>query len=368
MQPPSSGRPDPQADAGLRAAYALAVDRLSGLIESAMDAIITVDSAQCVVLYNRAAQEVFGWPADQVLGQPLVCLMPERFRTQHGQDVTRFGSTGVSSRRMSGSAVVRGLRRDGSEFPLEASISQAGDGADKLYTVILRDVSERVRAEQELQAFAAEAHRIREDEKARVARELHDELAQSLTALKMDTGWLRQRLGESAAPELTARLADMAAMLDRTVASTRRIAADLRPLMLDDLGLSPAIEWLSQHFTQRHGVGLQLALDDTVEPDALQATALFRITQEALANVGKHAAASRVQVALSRDGDDVVLQISDDGRGFDIRAPRKPQSLGLMGLRERVQLMGGTLAVDSAAGQGTRITVRARLVPRGGSA
>ena len=359
-----SDRPDPQADAQLRAAHALAVGRLSGLLESAMDAIITVDASQRIVIYNQAAQDVFGWRADEVLGQPLVRLMPERFRQQHGHDVDRFGSTGVSSRRMSRSAVVRGLRRDGSEFPVEASISQAGEGADKLYTVILRDISERVRAEQELQAFATEAHRIREGEKTRVARELHDELAQSLTALKMDTQWLRQRFGETAPPEVSHRLGEMAAMLDRTVASTRRIAADLRPLMLDDLGLLPAIEWLSQQFTQRHRIEVALALDESVEPDALQATALFRITQEALANVGKHAAATQVRVSLSRDGDDVVLHIGDDGCGFDTRAPRKPQSLGLMGLRERVQLMGGTLAVDAAPGQGTRITVRARFVPR----
>jgi len=353
----------PDADGQLRAAYELAVRRLSGMLESAMDAIISVDALQRIVIYNRAAEQVFGWNSDEVLGEPLTRLMPERFRRRHAQDVERFGATGVSSRRMSRSAVVWGLRRDGSEFPLEASISQVGDGADRLYTVILRDISERVHAERELQAFANEAHRIREGEKARVARELHDELAQSLTALKMDTQWLRQRVGAQSDAQVLQRLQDMSAMLDRTVAATRRIAADLRPLMLDDLGLQPALEWLCQQFTQRHGVPVQMSLDDTVEPDALQATAVFRITQEALANAGKHANARRVQVSLSRDGDELVLRVGDDGRGFDPAAPRKPQSLGLMGLRERVQLMGGQLAIDSQAGQGTRITVRARFVP-----
>src|SRR4051812_12417027 len=159
-----------------------------------MDAIITVDEAQAIVLYNRAAERIFGWPAQQVLGMPISQLIPERFARDHAQHMRQFGATGVSSRRMSGSTVVYGRRANGEEFPVDASISQLQTPEGKLFTVILRDVTERMRAQQELAAFAAQASAIREQEKSRVARELHDELAQSLTALKMDAIWLKDHL------------------------------------------------------------------------------------------------------------------------------------------------------------------------------
>ena len=133
---------------------------------------------------------------------------------------------------------------------MDASISQLDTPEGKLFTVILRDVSERVRAQEDLASFAKQANAIREQEKSRVARELHDELAQSLTALKMDAIWARDHLrGDTEGAR--AKLEEMLAMLDASVAATRRIAADLRPLVLDDLGLVPAIEWLVQNFAQR---------------------------------------------------------------------------------------------------------------------
>ena len=168
--------------------------RLSGLLDSAMDAIITVDAAQNIVLYNRAAERIFGLQADQVMGRSIDMLLPVRFRAGHGAHVQRFGATGVTSRRMGDRTVLLGLRAGGEEFPIEASISQLDTADGKLYTVILRDVTERVRAQDELAAFAAAASGVREQEKSRVARELHDELAQTLTALKMDANWVREHL------------------------------------------------------------------------------------------------------------------------------------------------------------------------------
>ncbi|MDF2464665.1 MAG: sensor signal transduction histidine kinase [Ramlibacter sp.] len=331
--------------------------RLSGLLDSAMDAIITVDESQRIVLYNRAAEKIFGWTTEEALGQSLAKLMPERFRGGHGAYVQRFGSTGVTSRRMGDTTVVYGRRADGEEFPMEASISQLKTADGKLFTVILRDVTERVRAQEERSAFAAAAHAIREEEKTRVARELHDELAQSLTALKMDTIWVRDNA--ATAPDmLQTKLAEMLSMLDRAVASTRRIAADLRPLMLDDLGLVPAIEWLVSNFSQRSGVAATLKADEELELREPYATAVFRIVQESLVNVGKHAAATEVTVSIEQVGDAVELVVQDNGKGFVTSAPRKPQSLGLMGLRERAQLLRGSVSIDSEPGEGTRVSVR----------
>ena len=335
--------------------------RLAGLLDSAMDGIITVNEAQTIVLYNRAAEKIFGWPSGQALGQALEALMPVRFRASHGQHISQFALTGVTSRRMGDGTVIYGLRANGEEFPMDASISQLETSEGKLFTVILRDVTERVRAQQERSAFAAAANAILEEEKTRVARELHDELAQSLTALKMDTNWVRDNAG-SAPEQVQRKLADMLVLLDGAVASTRRIAADLRPLLLDDLGLAPAIEWLAANFTQRHGVVCRLSVGDDLELQEPYATAVFRIVQESLANVGKHAGASLAVVAIELRPDEIVLAVQDNGSGFDVTAPRKAASLGLMGLRERAQLLNGTVAITSKPGAGTRVEVRIPLV------
>ena len=328
--------------------------RLAGLLDSAMDGIISIDATQSVVLYNKAAEKIFGWPAEQVLGQPLTRLMPARFRAGHAAQVQGFGETGVTSRRMSEGRVVYGLRQDGTEFPMEASISQLQTPDGPVYTVILRDVTDRLRARDELAAFAAEASGVREQEKSRIARELHDELAQSLTALKMDTIWVREHLRKDLMVA-EAKLTQMLTMLDASVAATRRISSDLRPLVLDDLGLVPAIEWLVQNFSQRTGMPCELDIDETLELDEPYATAVFRIVQESLANAGKHSSATKVRVRVAREGASMVLEVNDDGIGFAPGGPRRPQSLGLVGLRERAHLLHGQVEVSSAPGQGTRV-------------
>ena len=332
------------------------IARLSGLLDSAMDAIIAIDESQRIVLYNRAAEIVFGWRADQVMGEPLDKLIPERFRQRHAHHVKKFATMGVTSRRMADGTVLHGQRASGKEFPIEASISQLDTGDGKLLTVIVRDITEKVRAQEELSAFAAEAHATLENEKRRVARELHDELAQSLTALKMDAIWVQGNLpaGSDAA---SSKLREMLAVLDGTVAATRRIAADLRPLLLDDLGLVPAVEWLVQSFIQRSSMACALVVDEDMELHEPYATAVFRILQEVLANVAKHARAKHTTVDIERDAGAVMLRVSDDGQGFSLAEPRKPESLGLMGLRERVRLLKGSMDIDTAPGRGTRIAV-----------
>jgi PAS domain S-box-containing protein len=330
--------------------------RLTGLLDSAMDGIITVDAHQRIIMYNRAAEKIFGWPQLQVMGQPLDMLLPARFRHGHASHMDRFGHTGVTSRRMGGDMVIHGMRRSGEEFPMDASISQVDTPEGKLYTVILRDVTERVRAQEDLAAFATQANAIREQEKSRVARELHDELAQSLTALKMDAIWVKDNLQRD--PQaMPAKIDGMLRMLDDAVASTRRIAADLRPLILDDLGLMPAIDWLVQNFQQRNRIPCALEADEDLELPEPYATAAFRIVQESLVNVAKHSKAAHVTVSIAPVEGGLRVKVHDDGVGFDTQAPRKAASLGLAGLRERAQLLKGSVVVHSKPGQGTMIDV-----------
>ena len=347
--------------------------RLRGILDSAMDAIITVDEHQQIVLFNVAAEQVFGCPREQAIGAPLASFIPARFRNAHSEHLKRFRETGASSRRVGHSRIVLGLRRNGEEFPIDASISQTSEHGQHFYTVILRDVTERKRNEEalgrsreEIRKLALAAQSLGEQEKSRVARELHDELGQALTALKIDVAWLCEVLA-SAPDEVKRKLALMQVLLDSTVAATRRISADLRPLILDDLGLEAAADWLAQNFSSRTGVACELA----VAPDMLDladphATTVFRALQESLTNIAKHAAASQVEVTLERDADSVVLTVRDNGRGFASGAPRKPESFGLLGLRERANLLGGELSVESAPGRGTSIELRLPMERAGG--
>jgi PAS domain S-box-containing protein len=339
--------------------------RLRGILDSAMDAIITVDESQHIVLFNAAAEAVFGCPREQAIGAPLAWFIPARFRDAHTQHIRAFGANGASPRRMGVQRIVTGLRRSGEEFPIDASISQVTEHGSVFYTVILRDVTERVRAEEalrdsreELRELGVAAHSVREQEKTRIARELHDELGQALTAFKMDVSWIKERLPASETA-IADKLARMHVLLDTTVAATRRISADLRPLILDDLGLIAGIEWLVQDFTRRTGIEGELAIAvPELELQDPQATALFRILQESLTNVARHARASQVEVVLDRSGDSVMLSVRDNGEGFVTTRPRQPNSYGLLGLRERAHLLGGEARIDSAPGQGTTIEVR----------
>jgi PAS domain S-box-containing protein len=339
--------------------------RLRGILESAMDAIITIDEKNHVVLFNKAAEDVFGCPREQAIGAPLEWFIPERYRAAHSAHVRRFGETGVSSRRMGASRIVMGLRRNGEEFPIDASISQITEDGQRFYTVILRDVTERWLADEALKAsreeirgLALSANNAREQEKARVARELHDELGQALTALKIDVTWMRDNVG--GAPEaVKSKLAAMQGLIDGTVTSARRISSELRPLMLDDLGLVAACDWLAQNFRQRTDAACELVIGegelDLPEPHA---TAVFRVLQESLTNATKHAQATQVEVTLERAGEEIVLTVRDNGKGFAPGQERKPHSHGLSGLRERASLLNGSLLIDSAPGRGTLIELR----------
>jgi len=331
-----------------------------------MEVIITVDEAQRIVIFNPMAEQVFGCSASDAVGTSLSRFIPERFRSDHAAHVKQFGVTGVSDRQMGRQRVLFGVRTNGEEFPIEASISQIQGDGGKLYTVMLRDVTERTRAEnalkssqEELQQLSANIQNIREEEKTRIARELHDDLGQLLTALKMDVSMLESALRDNGAPaELHLKTQAMHGLIDATVASVRRIAADLRPVMLDDLGPVPAIEWLVSDFTKRYGIAVTAdLLQDDSAFNAAGGTALFRIVQEALTNVARHAEAKHVTLQLQRDAEQYVIRISDDGRGVEPAAIRRDKSFGLLGIRERARLFGGTVSIDTEPGRGFSLTV-----------
>jgi signal transduction histidine kinase len=227
--------------------------------------------------------------------------------------------------------------------------------------LIATDLSEIKRAEQALRAsseqfrnLAARLLSVREEERARISREVHDELGQSLTAVKMDLAWLAGRLPRGNAHMLK-RIRSTGQLADSIMQSIRRISTELRPAVLD-LGLAAAVEWQVQEFQARSGVSckVRLLIREVVTSSA--STAMFRIFQETLTNVARHAEATRVEVVLQKQQDRLVLLIHDDGLGFDQADPALSKSLGLLGMRERAAILGGQVKISSAPGKGTTVS------------
>ena len=459
------------------------------------EASVTIDEQQRVVALNPAALRMFGYQPEQILGQPLGQLIPQRFRHAHATHIAAFEASGEAERRMSMRGTVTARRSNGDEFEVYASVSRVVQWQQALagphYTALLHEPTEKSRlkaqifslqarfrellelapiaiwivendrivfanrvclslfgvttvdalvgrpiysllapescttvrqatarvlngevdlplvlerivgpngsfrdveiaiaglpdhgrttvqmvihditrrntersmleqSRYELRHLSASLVEAREEERRRIARELHDELGQRLSWLKMELATLETEPRRRAQD---ARIASMLEMLDETMASVRQIATDLRPLMLDDLGLNAAIEWLARESARRMGIEVTVRLGDTDPPlDSRGATTIYRIVQEALTNVARHARATDVAIELQHHTSDLVLTVQDNGVGFPPSASSKLNSFGLLGIRERVTLLGGHMAVDNPPGGGGRITVRLPL-------
>jgi PAS domain S-box-containing protein len=256
---------------------------------------------------------------------------------------------------------IRLQSRKGAPLSVQLSLNPLRLESTKAVCLIASDLSEMKRAEQELRAsseqlrnLAAHLLSVREEERARISREVHDELGQSLTAVKMDLAWLAGRLPRRKG-QMLKRIRSTRQLADDIIQSIRRISTELRPAVLD-LGLAEAVEWQVQEFQTRSGIQctVRLLTREVVASNA--STAMFRIFQETLTNVARHAKATRTEVVLQKQQDWLVLLIRDNGRGFDQADPSLSKSLGLLGMRERAAILGGRVNISSAPGKGTTVT------------
>lgn len=355
--------------------------RLDGIINSAMDAVIAVDSRQRIVLFNPAAEEMFQCPAQDAVGSSLDRFISSRFRIEKGLTV---GHGDEAGRHTGALGSLTAYRRDGEEFPIEASISQSEVAGERLFTVILRDVTERKRAEeqlrqlteelevrvkerteeltrsqQRLRALAAEVTLTEQKERRRIATELHDYLAQLLVVgrLKLSQGqrWLHNTPQQDWLKELDG-------LLEQSLTYTRSLVAQLSPPVLHEFGLVVALRWLADQMRQ-HGltVAVEAGHEDLDLPED-QAVLLYQSVRELLFNVVKHAGVDRATVSLrlSPEGE-LRIAVTDRGRGGDFTesatAETMPPRFGLFSIRERMTVMGGTLAIDSGPEQGTCVTL-----------
>jgi PAS domain S-box-containing protein len=255
--------------------------------------------------------------------------------------------------------IVRGNGQHGWLLVCGEAVREAGGGIVRLRGTA-QDITERKQTElalrqtrEQLRALSAYQETMLEEERKRIAREVHDELGQFLTALKMDISLIRLRFGEDA--ELREKVEDMRGLVEKTIQVVRHVASNLRPAALD-LGLVAAIEWLAEDFGHRWEIDcrVELAGSDIVLDD-VRSTAVFRLVQESLTNVARHAAADKVIISLDRRGARLHVRVWDNGRGFDPAAVRKLRGFGLLGMRERALSLGGTLHIKSSVGNGTTV-------------
>ncbi len=217
------------------------------------------------------------------------------------------------------------------------------------------------RSEEQLRRLGIHLQQIREEEQKNLALEIHDDIGQILTALRFDLSWLRKRMTTADTDAIQERISRMFSLLDRGMESVHRICGQLRPRILDDLGLAEALRWQAEEFSKRTGIAVNIDGVDNVDVPQEHAVALFRIFQESLTNVARHAEASSVDVTLFQEDDAVTLVVDDDGRGIDPDALENPRSFGLMSMRERATALGGSFSIRKRESGGTTVTVRLPL-------
>ena len=312
---------------------------------------------------NEAALRCYGYTRAKFLA-----LMPVQIRPQ--EDVPYFRRAW----RLPGTGpfVTRHRTAAGAVFDVEVFVARVTFLGRRARVIVASDVTKRVQAEEELRRsheqlrlLSARTRSLLEEERTRIARELHDQLGQSLSGLKMDLAWLSDLSERSEPSTVRATIAGMMGRIDGTIRAVRRLSAELRPRALDQLGLVAAVCCQAREFARVTGVKCRVVSSgDQVALDRTQSTALFRIFQEVMSNISRHAGATRVVIAIKQARDHVLFSVRDNGRGISQAAVESDQSLGIIGMRERTALLGGTLTLGRGLSKGTVVIVTIPLAPQ----
>lgn len=356
-----------------------ATRRLGAIVESSSDAILSVTPDGFVTTWNAGADRIFGYTATEMIGRSILTLVPPHLQ----RDRAWLLATVRGAQDIHTYDAVR-LTKDDRCIDVSVTLSPLKDSLGQFVGVskVIRDISERKRGEKLLQQahealerkvqertaelssannalrdLSGRLMQVQEEERSRLARDLHDEVGQLLTALKIDLQDIRHGKVEKAR---FGSLTDSLELVDRLLTQVRTLALDLRPSLLDDLGLVSALRWYANRQAARNGWTLSLSVEGMAGrvPVHIEVTC-FRVAQEALTNVAKYARAKTIDLALRRQDEEVTLIIQDDGVGFDVPSARRRaqggESVGLLGMEERVRLAGGSLVISSAPGEGTRL-------------
>lgn len=377
-----------QVEASLRASQA----RFAGILEISAEAVISTDSDLRITLFNRSAEKIFGYSAQEALGQSMNLLIPERLRAIHAQHVTGFADSGKQSLLMSTRRRVLGLRKDGTEFSMNASVSRLDLGGERIFTIICSDITEEVRiaeelrkahdelehrvrertadlvqsnrflqmeiaerkqAEKEVQDLSRRMMRVQEEERRNLARELHDGATQNMVALSLNMAQIRGARAD--APATAAMVDECMRLVEDCTNELRTISYLLHPPLLEELGLGRTLRGYVEGFGRRSGIAVTMTAPGDLEGLGFDVElAVFRIVQEALSNIHRHSHSSTAHIQLIRQDAALGLEISDQGRGIP---PGKDMSgVGIAAMRERVRLLRGRLDIKTGS-TGTTITI-----------
>ncbi|MBZ5490877.1 MAG: PAS domain-containing sensor histidine kinase [Acidobacteriia bacterium] len=375
-------------EASLRASQA----RFAGILAISAEAIISADADMRITLYNQSAENIFGFSAREALGQPLDILIPGHFHTAHARHVAEFSESAKQSLHMSKRRRVFGLRKDGTEFPMTASVSRLDLGEEKIFTIICSDITQEVRAaeelrkahdelelrvrertadleqsnlllqneiierkeaEQQVEDLSRRMMRVQEEERRNLARELHDGATQNMVALTLNMAPILDSI--DVAPATRSVIEECMRLIDESTSELRTISYLLHPPLLEELGLSRTLRGYVEGFSRRSGVAVSLTTQGELDRLGFDVElAVFRIVQESLSNVHRHSHSSTANILLIRQGSSLNLEIADQGRGMP---PGKDKAgVGIGSIRERVRLLKGTVNISSDA-SGTIISI-----------
>jgi PAS domain S-box-containing protein len=334
-----------------------ALSRLESVLDGVADIHILFDPDFRYVYVNEAAVRAIGRPRERLLGRTLWELYPDIAGTELSRQYRRAMQERISVA-FDFHYLTLGTWWENRFYP-------AGEGL----AVFATNITERKLAEERLKAtteqvraLSASLQSAREEEATRIAREIHDELGTVLSSLRWDLEDIDKAISESAAPpalqERRKKIGSMIRLIDATINTVRRIASELRPIGLDDLGLAEAIKFHARQFQDRTGIIVECDCDLRTELSREHSTAIFRIFQEALTNVLRHSEATRVNIQMKEENEEFGLTISDNGRGITDDEKSDQRTLGLLGMRERASLIGGGIAITGSAGRGTVVILR----------
>jgi PAS domain S-box-containing protein len=339
---------DDPSIAQLQAALQASEQISSAIVETAVNAIITIDASCIIETANTSTERLFGYQRAEIIGRNISMLMPQPYRDRHDGYVRNYLDSGLKRIIGIGREVV-GQRKDGSVFPIDLSVGAAVlPSGRRIFTGIIRDLTER-------KALEDKILHISEEEQARIGQDIHDDLCQQLAAIGCLAKVAQKNLTKAGSPEAES-LAEIVHLVSKANTRARETSRGLMPVVIDSGGLMAALEELAASTARAFEVACDFRYDNPVQvADNQLSVQLFRIAQEAVSNAVKHGQARRVDIHLARLNGNIVLTIRDNGVGIP-DSPAKGTGMGLLTMSHRSQMMGGTLKIEPRPGGGTQVT------------
>jgi len=334
--------------AELQAALQASEQRAAAIVETAVNAIITIDENCIIETANSATERLFGYKREEIIGRNISMLMPQPYRDRHDGYVRNYLTTGV--RRIIGiGREALAQRKDGTVFPIDLSVGEAMlPSGRRIFTGIIRDLSERRALEEKILS-------ISEEEQARIGQDIHDDLCQQLAAIGCLAKVAQKKLTASGCPEAQS-LDEIVKLISKANTRARETSRGLMPVVLDAGGLMAALKELAESTARAFEITCEFRYDNPVQVNDTQtAVQLFRIAQEAVSNAVKHSQAKRVDIHLAKQSGNIVLSVRDNGVGIPDKAA-KGTGMGLLTMNHRAQMMGGTVTVSQRPAGGTQVT------------